>query len=103
MVSSILPCEQIGTYKVCFFCVHTGELSLQIIKNVDDFYTPVSSIVEEKTGTNFSLLCELVSSKSDNKHFDDQISWARESPEVNFRNESDLEDLAQDQYKLLQG
>lgn len=57
----------------------SGEFSLQIIKNVEDFYTPISSVVEEKVGANFSLLCELVSSKNDNTHFDDQISWGKET------------------------
>lgn len=58
----------------------TGELKLQIIKNVESFYTPVADVVEEKAGTHFSLLCELVSSGTTvSTEFDDQITWVKES------------------------
>lgn len=80
----------------------TGEFSLQIIKNVEDFYTPISSVVEEKVGANFSLLCELVSSKNDNTQFDDQITWRKETPNFTFDNETVLQALAENKYKLLQ-
>lgn len=56
-----------------------GELSLQVIKNVEAFYTPISFLVEEKVGANFSLLCELVSSEKDNNNIDSYISWGKES------------------------
>lgn len=56
-----------------------GELSLQVIKNVEDFYTPISFLVEEKVGANFSLLCELVSSEKDNNNIDNYISWGKET------------------------
>lgn len=59
----------------------TGEVKLQIIKNVESFYTPVADVVEEKAGTHFSLLCELVATgtTTDSTEFDDQITWVKES------------------------
>lgn len=82
-----------------------GEFSLQIIKNVEDFYTPITTTsVEETVGANFSLLCELVSSNNDNTNFqyDDQITWRKESSDFKFDNETTLKALAETKYKLLQ-
>lgn len=56
---------------------HNCEVNLQIVKNIDDFYTPVNAPVEEKVGTTFSLICELVSSNNDNELFDENLSWHR--------------------------
>lgn len=68
-----------------FSIVFLGELKLQIIKNVDLFYTPVADVVEEKAGSHFSLLCELVSyDASDSTEFDDQITWIKESLNLKY-------------------
>lgn len=63
----------------------SGELKLQIKRNVESFYTPVADVVEEKAGTNFSLLCELVSSDATySTEFDDQITWVKETANLKW-------------------
>lgn len=55
----------------------SGNVTLQIAKYIDNFVTPVNTNVEEKVGTTFSLVCELVSSSNDNKFVDENLSWFR--------------------------
>ncbi|KAJ8976609.1 hypothetical protein NQ317_005799 [Molorchus minor] len=54
------------------------ELTLQIVKNTDDFISPVSTTVEEKVGTSFSLTCELVTTDNDSDLIDDNLEWTKE-------------------------
>ncbi|CAG9815185.1 unnamed protein product [Phaedon cochleariae] len=54
------------------------ELHLQIIKNYNDFLTPVTDIVEEKAGTSFSLICELIVSNDSKNFLDDNLMWMKE-------------------------
>jgi hypothetical protein len=67
----------------------SGELSLKIIKCTEDYFIPVSSsvaeepsVVEEKAGANFSLLCDLVSSETNSDYYDFQISWIRQTNDL---------------------
>ncbi|KAJ8929469.1 hypothetical protein NQ314_017849 [Rhamnusium bicolor] len=55
----------------------TCDLSLQIVKNTEDFITPVSAPVEEEVGTTFSLICELSSSDNDSDLVDDNLEWIK--------------------------
>jgi hypothetical protein len=74
----------------------SGELSLKIIKCTEDYFIPVSSsvaeepsVVEEKAGANFSLLCDLVSSETNSDYYDFQISWIRQTNDLRFWREYD--------------
>ncbi|XP_044260368.1 low-density lipoprotein receptor class A domain-containing protein 3-like [Tribolium madens] len=70
-----------------------GELALKIIKSTEDSYTPVlSAVVEEKAGANFSLLCDLVSFKSNSNYYDFQLSWIKQSNDLRFWREHDSSD-----------
>ncbi|RZC32939.1 low-density lipoprotein receptor class A domain-containing protein 3 [Asbolus verrucosus] len=72
---------------------NSGELSLKIIKSTEDYFTPVSSsVVEEKAGANFSLLCDLVSSKTNSNYYDFQISWIKQTNDLRFWREHDSTD-----------
>ncbi|XP_063927180.1 uncharacterized protein LOC135140521 isoform X2 [Zophobas morio] len=64
---------------------NAGELTLQIIKCSEDNFAPVSaSVVEEKAGANFSLLCDLVSSETNRNYYDFQLSWVKQSNDIRF-------------------
>ncbi|KAJ8951161.1 hypothetical protein NQ318_021605, partial [Aromia moschata] len=65
-----------------FVDIALSNLNLQIVKNTDDFITPVSSTVEEKVGTTFSLICELTSSNNDSDLVDDNLEWIKNSTYV---------------------
>lgn len=55
-------------------------MRLEISKSTNDFFTPVSTfLVEEKEGSSFSLICELISSKDNNYSVDDNLLWVVQS------------------------
>ncbi|KAG5879598.1 hypothetical protein JTB14_005042 [Gonioctena quinquepunctata] len=56
----------------------TSELQLEIMKNYNDFLIPVGDVVEEKAGTSFSLLCELIVSNDTKNSLDDHLAWEKE-------------------------
>ncbi|KAK9892545.1 hypothetical protein WA026_020528 [Henosepilachna vigintioctopunctata] len=62
--------------------------NLQIIKKVEKFFIPLSSVdprsfsVEEQLGAHFSLLCELVFSQNETG-YDAHISWIKKSNKFN--------------------
>ncbi|KAI4454642.1 low-density lipoprotein receptor-related [Holotrichia oblita] len=68
------------------------DVSLQIIRNTDENYTPVNNAISERAGTNLTLSCELLSDVNDNK-MDDQITWEKASPQISLRTRQDLEQL----------
>ncbi|XP_057655902.1 low-density lipoprotein receptor class A domain-containing protein 3-like [Diorhabda carinulata] len=51
--------------------------SLTITKYYDDFVSPVSEIVEERVGTTFSLICELIVSNQEISVVDDHLTWVK--------------------------
>ncbi|XP_072381557.1 uncharacterized protein [Diabrotica undecimpunctata] len=53
--------------------------SLTITKNYYEFINPVSEVVEEKVGTTFSLICELILSdqEKESSAVDDHLTWAK--------------------------
>nr|XP_023018454.1 low-density lipoprotein receptor-related protein 1B-like isoform X2 [Leptinotarsa decemlineata] len=55
----------------------SAELQLQIVKNYNEFYIPVTDVVEEKVGTSFSLLCELIVNNDTNNSIDDHLTWVK--------------------------
>lgn len=67
-----------------FLRLGNPELTLKIIKSTEDSFTPVSAVVEEKAGANFSLLCDLVSSKTNSNYYDFQISWIKQSNDLRY-------------------
>ncbi|XP_018565958.1 low-density lipoprotein receptor class A domain-containing protein 3-like [Anoplophora glabripennis] len=65
------------------------DVRLQIVKNTEDFITPVSNTVEEKVGATFSLICELISTANDKEVVDDNLVWIRgHSPSNQTRSNS---------------
>lgn len=54
-------------------------MRLQITKNTDNVFIPVNSIVEERVGSTFSLICELISLNhgDDSDSVDDNLSWVK--------------------------
>ncbi|KRT80741.1 hypothetical protein AMK59_5936, partial [Oryctes borbonicus] len=74
-------------------CITNCDVSLQIIRNTDENYTPVVNGISEKAGTNLSLSCELFSNVSDNMIMDDKITWEKASPEISLKTRLDLEQL----------
>nr|CAH7729687.1 unnamed protein product [Callosobruchus chinensis] len=53
-------------------------IRLQILKNTNDFLSPVSDTVEEKVGASFSLICMLIAPNDTNSNLiDDNLSWIR--------------------------
>ncbi|CAH0549525.1 unnamed protein product [Brassicogethes aeneus] len=54
------------------------DFKLQIVKDMEGYVSPVSSEnVEEKAGTAFSLICELITTDNDTKEYDENLSWAK--------------------------
>lgn len=41
-----------------------------------------ASVVEEKAGASFSLLCDLVSSETNSNYYDFQVSWIKQSNDL---------------------
>lgn len=63
-----------------------GDVELRILKNVDEVYSPVNVTVLEKTGTNFSLICELASTERD--MYDDKLSWGKDDSSFRYSSTS---------------
>ena len=59
-----------------------GDVSLRILRNTEENYTPVTLGVQEKAGSNLTLSCELWSTPHDNGVIDDQITWGEASSEL---------------------
>lgn len=58
------------------YCI-LGEMRLQITKNTDNVFIPVNSVVEERIGSTFSLICELISVDHKGDSVDDNLSWIK--------------------------
>lgn len=55
-------------------------MRLEITKAANEFFTPVStSLVEEREGSIFSLICELISSNDNTNSVDDNLLWIVQS------------------------
>lgn len=55
-------------------------MRLEITKYFNEFLTPVTaSLVEEREGSSFSLICELISSNETIYSIDDNLVWVVKS------------------------
>lgn len=53
-------------------------MRLEILKSFNDFFTPVNSpFVEERQGSNFSLVCHLMFSINYTSSVDDNLAWVK--------------------------
>lgn len=58
------------------YLLFSGQMRLEITKYTNDFFTPVTkSLVEEREGTTFSLICELISPSNSTYSADDNLIW----------------------------
>lgn len=53
-------------------------MRLEISKSTNEFFSPVTTSVEEMEGSSFSLICELMSS-NDSEFSDENLVWVVKS------------------------